>query len=289
MGSSNKLDQNAGDNSTNVQAGKDVVINTYGLEFKDVKEIVELLFDKNFPKLQEKALKQAEEHVQLFYTQFETKLREKADKIDVEKLSEPDIQADLNDAIRGAARKGEKGNLDLLAELLTKRLEVATTEVVSMMASESLNAVQYLNTRQIQFLTLLFGIKHFHFVRDTLAESLDVGKRLILGGLDLVKEINNTDVQVLELYGLIKHSEVIMEDHTLENIRRKYEIFSNISKDSFKEHLRVVCPSFYSYWQIYENKAGGNIALTPVGKIVAITFFNKIQNYYKETPERWIH
>ncbi|RKF36234.1 hypothetical protein BCY89_27915 [Sphingobacterium siyangense] len=289
MGSFNKLDQNAGDNSTNVQAGNDVVINKYGLEFKDVKEIVELLFDKNFPKLQEKALKQAEEHVQLFYTQFETKLREKADKVDVEKLSEPDIQADLNDAIKGAARKGEKGNLDLLAELLTKRLEVGTTEIVSMMASESLNAVQHLNIRQIQFLTFLFGIKHFHFVMDTTAESLDAGKRLILRDLDLVREIGITDIQVLEFYGLIKYSEVIMEDLTLENIRRKYEIFSNIPKDSFKQYLRGVCPSFYSYLEIYENKAGGNIALTPVGKIVAIAFFNKIQNYYKETPERWIH
>ncbi|MFD2904668.1 LPO_1073/Vpar_1526 family protein [Sphingobacterium anhuiense] len=283
------LNQESGENSINYQAGKDIVIHKYGLEYKEVKDIVELLFDKNFPKLQEDALKKAEGYVQDFYTEFEERLKEKLDKVDIEKLSDPDIQADLNTAIKSAARKGSKGNLDILAELLSERLEVDTTEIVSMMISEAIKVVPNLNKKHIQFLTFLFGIKHFCFNRDTQAPSLDAGKRFLLRDLELVKEINLTDIQVLEFYGLIRYSEIIMEDLTFEDIRIKYDIFSSISKDTFEQYLRNECPSLYSYLELFKNKAGANIKITPVGKSIAITFFNKVQDYYKAEHERFIY
>ncbi len=90
----------------------------------------QLLLTENFPKLEAAAAAKAKENTELLVKSTFQKLSAKIDSISIEKLAEPDVQNTFNTAVMGAAKKGLKIDIDLLAELLESRIEKGNTNYV---------------------------------------------------------------------------------------------------------------------------------------------------------------
>jgi hypothetical protein len=91
--------------STALQAGRD--INVQGLSVSEVRELCVLFLRDNFPKLQDEARRVAEEQVNVFAIGLQERLAQEAASIAFEKLSQPDVQATINDAVQACARRGQ--------------------------------------------------------------------------------------------------------------------------------------------------------------------------------------
>jgi len=161
----NKEKQTVGDNSLGVQAGNNVVIHVTntGLTAADVREICLLLFKENFPHLKAEAVEAAKANVDAYIPILESRIKASIDKIDFQKLAEPDIQASINESVQAAAKKGEKADLGILSELVTARMRSDTPEFLSLVAEEAIRLIPRLTKQQVAFVTLchyLTSVKH---------------------------------------------------------------------------------------------------------------------------------
>src|SRR5690606_38023584 len=113
-----KQNQNVGDGSTAHLAGRDIIHNTYyGLRDHEVASLVQELLQNNFPRLVNDAKEAVERNIEEFNAKLHQTLEKRFQDLNFDKLSDPDVQADFNQAINNAARKGKKSNLDLLTEI----------------------------------------------------------------------------------------------------------------------------------------------------------------------------
>ena len=84
-----KLKQEVAENALAVQAGRDVNV---GMSFAEVERVFTILFENNYPKLQEIAARTAEENVTKFVGELKEAFVRNSDKIDMSKIAEPDVQ-----------------------------------------------------------------------------------------------------------------------------------------------------------------------------------------------------
>ena len=131
-----------------------------GLAVHEVRELAQLFMRENFPALRAEAIAAAEQNVRGFVETFEKGLTKKLGQIDPEKFKDPDIQASLNDAVIEAAKKGARGNTEILCDLIIERASVKTDDYVSLVAAEAIRVVPRLTPHQIGFLTLAVFLRH---------------------------------------------------------------------------------------------------------------------------------
>ena len=85
-------------NEFNVQLGGTTNIN--GLAYSETKDLFQILFTQNFPKLKEEAMKICEQRIQNFEEQFFAKITDKLNGSEIKKFADPDIQNDCNEIIK---------------------------------------------------------------------------------------------------------------------------------------------------------------------------------------------
>ncbi|MEA2018548.1 MAG: LPO_1073/Vpar_1526 family protein, partial [Campylobacterota bacterium] len=108
------------ENSTSIQVTGDF---SMGLTFESCERLFNLLLLENMPKLEAIAKQKAIENVNKLVDLTYKKLDDRIENIEIKKMSEPDVQSTFNIAVQGVAKKGEKIDIDLLADLLQSRLE----------------------------------------------------------------------------------------------------------------------------------------------------------------------
>lgn len=171
-----------------IQAGNNVNLNV-GLTFSEVKEICHLLFQENFPKLCEIAEQTAIQNVENYLSNLENKFIENLNRIDFNKIKDPDVQYSLNEIISASARKGDKIDSDVLSELIIERISISSNDIISIVCSEAMKIVPKLTGEHIAFLSLchyLSSIQHNNFQHIEQFESL--GKtilQLVQNGIDI--------------------------------------------------------------------------------------------------------
>lgn len=114
------MNVNSGENAHNNVAGGNIIIQ--GMPFSEVKVICLTLFDANFPKLVEAAKKEAAENTIIFLDKYLKEKLVSEPNIDISRLSNPDIQFSLNQAIQASAQKGVQIDLDILSDMVVNRL-----------------------------------------------------------------------------------------------------------------------------------------------------------------------
>lgn len=147
-----KQKQEIGDHSTGVQVQGDLFV---GTSYTDIRAIFLDLFQLNFPKIQEIASKTAIERVERLLTEIKISFEENKDEIDIKKFEDPSLQYEMQLMLINAARRGEKSNLKLLAELLCVIASKNCSDLDELIASEALKAVPLLNNNHIQFLSFM--------------------------------------------------------------------------------------------------------------------------------------
>jgi hypothetical protein len=149
----NKQNQQAGDNSTNVQAVQ-VVINQ-APSYDDIKAIALDVFEQNFYQLGASARKIAAGRAAEVTDDFLTKLHEEH-PAGFQHAEDPDFQYALFTVQKEYARCGDEELGKLLVDLLVDRAKQASRTVLQIVLNESLSVAPKLTSDQLAALSVIF-------------------------------------------------------------------------------------------------------------------------------------
>ena len=155
------INKQKGDNNT--QIGEQTIIINNGLSSTEACQLAMDLFYENFPKLQQIAKDIAYQRAEELSNGIITELR-KRNYIDLSAFSDPDIQYVLLEAQKNYARFGEKEKLTVLTKLVADRImNHHNNNTLKVAIDKAISIAGVLNTRQMDFLSLLFITTKTHF------------------------------------------------------------------------------------------------------------------------------
>ncbi|MFA7276136.1 MAG: LPO_1073/Vpar_1526 family protein [Pseudobdellovibrionaceae bacterium] len=212
----------AGDNSVIVQAG---IVNM-GSSINDIREICQLIWDTNFPKLQQEAAKVACARAEdLISCLMEGLGKDRFTHLDHFKW--PRVQNDLFEAQKGFALSDGNNDLKLLlVDCVSKAIEEDEFSFNSVIFSEAIKTIPKLRKNHFQILAILY----FFYRLQIRATSLDIvitRTEEEVGKIDILNaDCSQKHMMLLEYLNCIK---VTPFQNRLENIfRMKYPgFFSN--------------------------------------------------------------
>lgn len=258
--------QDVGDNSVAVQADRDAVIVThnYGLSVGEVRELAQLFLEKNLPVLREEAAKVARENADKFLSHFALKLQEPNGANPAE-LAEPDVQAALSAAVIGSAKKGEKIDLDMLADLVVRRLETGGNSLLSLVAEEAIQVVPKLSAQHVAFLAYAQYIKH---VRHTSFTEIEQLERVVSRVVPVVQQgltISAPNREYLESVGVMTINRVSDANNIVSNFCSNYPFFP---KDGVLPIEKF--PNLKLLMDAYGELEVPMVSLNTVGKLIGL-------------------
>ncbi|HDX4048211.1 TPA: hypothetical protein ROG05_000557 [Enterobacter soli] len=167
----NKSGQHVGDGSSAIQVSGDAVI---GNTTTEVVTICGLVIRAEMASLKEEAYNLVNQRATEFGNQIASKLSSDLNDKLKEKLSDPDIQYSLNQAVVQVARKGFDEKSELLKELIVSKIQTEE-EDDSIIIDHALEATSKLTTNDIKFLSLIYYLRNISKIRNginitTLAE-----------------------------------------------------------------------------------------------------------------------
>jgi hypothetical protein len=153
----NKQEQQAGNNSTNIQA-YELVINN-GLTYSEVKEVALDVFRANFYELGGKAHDIARARAEEITEEFLKKLQTE-NPSGFSQSENPNFQQALFTIQKEYAITGDKELGDLLIDLLVDRSKHEQRSILQIVLNESLSIVSKLTSDQLAVLALVFLFRH---------------------------------------------------------------------------------------------------------------------------------
>ena len=112
----------------------------------DIHEVALLVFNENFPKIQEAARDEARTRVNAFISALDAKLSQNVPTEHLKKFETPEIQHALNEAVQAAALKDDEGLRSILAKLLCERVKTES-DLSAIVYSEAISTVGKLTIR----------------------------------------------------------------------------------------------------------------------------------------------
>jgi len=253
-------------NSAGIQADRDVVVNV-GPTFEQVEKLTKLFLRENFPKLREDAMKHAQKNVQDFLVEFEKQLKEKFFTIDPNKFSDPDIQNSINDAVIETAKRGNKSNLELLVDLIFKRVQNTDNDLQSLTAADAIKIIPRLNTGQINYLSIMFLFSRMDLINCNDLKEYDLTCSKLLPIKNKVGGLTPWNLQYLETQRCLVHL-FIGQDNIINQLKKKY---SNLKDRSEAELRQQIENSTYlkELIALYEKHHMNYTRLTIIGQLIA--------------------
>jgi len=187
-----------GDGSTAAQAGRDVIIINNQPSYSTIKEIFVDLLDQNFPKLLDDAMDIVNERTQGFLHSLKLKIEKMEESIHASNLKEPNFQYNFQKVIVEVARKGEKANPDILADMILKQLTTENIDDVSSgIIDEAIKIVPSLMKKHIHYLGLKTLLHEFRLNQPMSPDELDQLLDSYLDKLELASKITALDMSYL--------------------------------------------------------------------------------------------
>ncbi|OYQ81796.1 hypothetical protein B9T19_03800 [Ignatzschineria sp. F8392] len=243
-----------------IQAGRDV---NYGLSMTEVERLFQLLFNENMPHLQEKAFEKAQDNINLLIEEVRQEFTQKIDSINLQLLTEPDVQSAINDAVLGAAKKGEKIDLSVLASLVVDRMNDGHDDFFYNSLEESIKIIPKISKDLLSALALNYFIKNLTLKDPTLKELEEAFTWLRKNFLIHCKNITDTRLMTLESIGAVNHINMMRGNTLKEYVDEKYaSILSNVN-------LRKNVPNLRYVLNQYDNLDLHKITLTFPGILIA--------------------
>lgn len=269
----NETNQITGDGSTAYQAKGD--INIKGMDYNNVKQVCLDLIHDNFPKLQDKAMQQVNANVVALADELKKEIEKRKESIDVEKFSEPDVQAALNDAVQGAAKKGRKADLNLLSNLVVSRLDKENSDLLDITIEEAVRLVPKLTKQHINFLS----VKHFIAsisiqVPNVTFSHLERFAAPVFGAFGNDCAISIGNIQYLAGLGLLDFNLSFSKDP----YQVQYNSYKTLSEnqEKFKEQVKDNAPSLHRLIEIYNENKYGSCNLNSFGQVIALTNLGRV-------------
>jgi hypothetical protein len=263
-------EQNVNRSENVVQVAGNVEINNrYGLAVHEVKELAHIFMRENFPVLREEAIAAAQANVQRFLGEFEHKLAQNVGRIDPNKFRDPDVQSSLNDAVLETAKKGNRSNSDLLAELVIERLNSASNDYVSLVVSEAIKVVPRLTPEQIGFLTLVL------FMTSTkLNSAKSLNDFQPLASVVLLASRNSFGISESQkshlAYTGCATMLQFMSNSAYSIWKANYDFLKDIADEELKKTIEKDLPVLHTLAKAFDDNQLGQITLTSVGKVIGL-------------------
>lgn len=277
-------DINAGDSSTNNQAGRD--INNYGISYSDAKYIAIDAFEANAYRIGEIAAATASSRVRELMDDVFRRLESLEKEIPgiINKIQEPDVQYGLVSAQMQYARSGSKSTLELLSELIVNRFKVSEESLQSKVLNECIDVLPKITVDQIKMITVLFLVK----------ECKDKSVRILIEKLyklmpdDMIAYLVNSGFFEHLMYtGITTNDVTTLNGQQLEYlIRLNYEPeltqkVSGSTLDALNPPVTkqfVIDPISNRVFDNWNKSPLKNYKLTSVGKAIAIINYNSTFN-----------
>jgi len=258
-----------------VQVSGSVEINNrYGLAVHEVKELTQIFMRENFPVLRAEAIAAAQANVQQFLSKFEEKLAQNIGRIDPNRFKDPDIQSSLNDAVLETAKKGERSNSDLLAELVIERLNTGTNDYVSLVVSEAIKVVPKLTTEQIGFLTLALFLTSTKVTSATSLKDIDALAIAVLQTSQHSFGLSDSQKSHLEFAGCASILQILSNSpYTI--WKEHYDFLKDIPDEELKKIIEKDFPALHQLAKAFDDNKLGQISLTSVGKVIGLANLSK--------------
>ena len=260
-----KLKQEVAKNALAVQAGRDVNV---GMSFTEVERVFTILFENNFPKLQEIAARTAEENVTKFVGKLKEDFVRNSEKIDMSKIAEPDVQYMFNDIMKSNARKGEKANPEILSALVVQRISTDS-------CGEAMDIVPKLNTEHISFLTfhqMMYKVFNLAYTKYTEFEEWG---QLIMKVSNNIFELSDINIKYLEYLGVLS-KDYVVQNRFYKGTLKAYPFLKDVAYNVMDNEFKVNAPTFYNLIKYCENNFLSQIQLTPIGQLIALVNIKKV-------------
>lgn len=154
----NKMEQDSGDNSTNVQIAGNVQI---GLTASEARQIALDVFKANFYEFSEKAAKKALERAEELTDEFVSKFYTQFPNLE-SKLQEPSVQSSMFNTQKEYAKTGDKDLKEQLLDILLQRINSDERSLKQIVLDEAITILPKLTRDQINILTFIWSAIYYN-------------------------------------------------------------------------------------------------------------------------------
>lgn len=237
-----------------------------GLTYDQVKDLFLLLLDANLPKLEAAAAEKARAYAEDLVRKTYERLSQKIAIISTQKLAEPNVQAIFNEAIQNAARKGEKANIDLLADLLEMVVENDNSDFLDICIEVAISIVPKLTKEMLCAVATIQFVQHLTVKDENSLEQ--VYKALYDEFTSKCEYISITKLMTISSFGAGSYMNITGMD-TFNEFKKKYTVLTGgDSKERFPFLTKVL--------GIYDKQQMHKLSLNAPGKVIAVTLLKKI-------------
>lgn len=149
--------QRVSDSSVAIQSGRDTYV---GMQYSEVKDLFELLLERNFPKLREEAINESKLYVDKFAKELFGKISSSQESMSVEeRFKKPEVQASINDSVMYVARKTENADIGVVSDLILLKLDSEEDSLKGIIVDESIAMLPRVNSNLIKMFALSFYLR----------------------------------------------------------------------------------------------------------------------------------
>lgn len=278
----------AGDNSTNV------TVVYQGVSYNDVKSISLDLFELNFPKLVGRAAEIAQENMRIFLDDYlKKRVEENFSILNLSSLSSPDMLVNLTHAVTSCAQKGDKLDMEVLADLIIEKMQYNVSEFRNNLISEAIAILPKLTKLEIIVLAFIYYIKaeclvtvepsifnYKKYLNDFLSQ-LDTYYLYISEEVrDFFRGEDKLEFEYLKFLKLIEIDTVSPQKSFVKYIIKEYKLHLYNESDLL-DYLKNYAPNIVWIQRKFEMLDLGTYSLTPIGKLIALCYL-KPKTYFSE-------
>src|SRR5574343_595767 len=264
--------QTSGDNSTNIQAGRDIVQNNNVILYS-IEEVAKKLKNHINRELPNITKHQSDTNQKSYFNVLSENLsRIVKNQEEVKKIIDtPDFQYISKMASISASKTSSVELHTNLAKLIVDRVNVDSKELQRIVYNEAIKTIEKLTKDQLKIITLVFLLKHARWMGintiDEFNKYLEIFRPFIdfKDSLSEYQHIQYTGCGIIGImsYDILKifkqnYSDVFSEDANMEEILKDNQLVQEIKK----------------VWEKYPQK----IELSSVGIVIAITYLEQITN-----------
>lgn len=252
------------------QAGRD--LNQYvGLSQSECERLFQLLFLENMPKMEAIAQAEAQKNVDSLIQTTYKKIAERLDKIESERMAQPDFQATANEAVIGVSRKGSEENIEILSNLIVQRLNKNNDEFLDLTIELATSVVAKLTKNQVNFVVLKYFLNDLTLSGTcvTLSVIEDFSEKVYSNFYNSEVNLSELNIRHLASLGLLEYNFMYGHDIFESAYQNKYgHLASDFEK--FKTLLESNCPKYHELLDYYSNSRLKKVNLSNIGIVVAI-------------------
>lgn len=190
-----------------------------GISSTEVANIIQNLYDLNFPRLVEEASKKAQENVLLFEGEFLKEINDDISQIQ-ERLKEPNGQYLLNASVQQAARLGDDANLQLLSKALKNALLCDDKNDFASISALALELIPQLKKEELLAILISFLVHVISFGLDNL-QAIDFSMCICINNYRKMGDVAQTQLYHMVSLGIYAFNS-FAGDKCIDLLSRRY-------------------------------------------------------------------